>query len=106
MESQLQNDLHMKNVFCVAVLWLEDGGIFPVHRFVLCGCTEYFMTIFTTALHCTESTDILLKGVTSETMRVIIEYTYMGSVDINQENVRAFVLATVVCNFFPYCDYA
>jgi kelch-like protein 10 len=106
MENKLHNDLRMKNLFCDAVLWLEDGGIFPVHRFVLCGCIEYFVTLFTTPLHCTEITDILLQGVTSETMSFILQYACMGSVDINQEIVRAFVLATVVCYLFPFCGYA
>jgi hypothetical protein len=51
------------------------------------------MTLFTTPLHCTERTDILLQGVTSETMSLILEYAYMGSVDINQENVRTLFVS-------------
>jgi hypothetical protein len=74
MENQLHNDLRMKGIFCVAVFYLEGGGIFPVHRYVLCGRIEYLMTIFTTALHCTESTNILLQGVTSEHMSLILGY--------------------------------
>jgi kelch-like protein 10 len=72
---------------------LEDGGIFPVHMLILCGCSDYFMTLFTTPLHCTERTNILLQGVTSETMSLILEYAYMGSVGINQENVRTLFVS-------------
>jgi kelch-like protein 10 len=87
------NDLRTKNLFCDAVLRLEDGGIFPVHRLILSVCSEYFMTLFTTPLHYTERTDILLPGVTSETMSLILEYAYMRSVDINQENVSTLFVS-------------
>jgi kelch-like protein 10 len=66
---------------------LEDGGIFPVHRVILSAYSAYFRTLFTTTLHYNERTDVLLPGVTSETMSSILEYAYMRSVDINQENV-------------------
>jgi kelch-like protein 10 len=51
------------------------------------------MTIFTTPLHCTEKTDVNLLGVTSETMRLLLDYAYMRCVDINQENVRTFLVS-------------
>jgi hypothetical protein len=86
-EFELLNELRMKNLLCDTVLRLEDGGIFPVDRLILSVRSEYFKILFTTPLHCTKRTDVLLPGVTSETMSLILEYVYMRSVDINQENV-------------------
>jgi kelch-like protein 10 len=51
------------------------------------------MTLFTTPLHCTERTDVILPGVTSETMSLILEYVYMRSVDISQENVCTLLVS-------------
>jgi kelch-like protein 10 len=51
------------------------------------------MALFTTPLHCIERTDVLLPGVTSETMSLILEYAYMRSVDINQENVCTLLVS-------------
>jgi kelch-like protein 10 len=81
------NDLREKNLLCDAVLRLEDGGTFPVHRVILSTCSAYFKTIFTTTLHSKEERDILLHGVSSETIRLILGYIYERKVDINEENV-------------------
>jgi hypothetical protein len=90
---ELVNDLRTKNVLCDAALQLEDGGIFPVHRLILSLHSDYFMTLFTTPLHCTQTTDVTLSGVTSDTMNLILEYIYMRSVDINLENVFTLLVS-------------
>lgn len=35
-------DLRQNNVLCDAVLRLEDGGVFPIHRAILSACSNYF----------------------------------------------------------------
>jgi len=35
-------DLRQNNLLCDAVLRLEDGGVFPVHRAILSACSTYF----------------------------------------------------------------
>jgi kelch-like protein 10 len=83
---------------CDAVLRLEDGGSFPVHRVILSANSLYFITFFTTTIYSKEKTDVLLAGVTSETMSLILEYVYVRSVDINQENVwQLLVSAEYLC---------
>ncbi|PNF37608.1 Kelch-like protein 10 [Cryptotermes secundus] len=79
--------LRNKNLLCDAVLRLEDGGGFPVHRVILSTCSAYFKTLFTTTLNSKEKTDVLLPGVTSKTMTFILDHCYMRKVDINEENV-------------------
>jgi hypothetical protein len=35
-------ELRHKKLLCDAVLWLEDGGSFSVHRVILSSCSVYF----------------------------------------------------------------
>ncbi|CAG2054071.1 unnamed protein product [Timema podura] len=39
---QALNDLRRNNQLCDALLRLEDGGTFPVHRAILSSCSTYF----------------------------------------------------------------
>jgi kelch-like protein 10 len=103
------NNLRKKKLLCDAVLRLEDGGDFPVHRVILSTCSPYFRTLFTTTLHSKEKTDILLGGLNSKTMNLILDYCYTRKVDINQENVLE-LLASADYLFLPEllelcCDF-
>ncbi|XP_047370255.1 kelch-like protein 10 isoform X3 [Vespa velutina] len=80
-------DFRQNNLLCDAVLRLEDGGVFPIHRAILSACSTYFRALFTTTLHSREKTDILLPGVTSEMMNLLLEYAYLRSLDVNRDNV-------------------
>ncbi|XP_021926519.1 kelch-like protein 10 [Zootermopsis nevadensis] len=87
------NELKEKNVLSDAVLRLEDGGSFPVHRMILSMCSEYFRKFFTTKLHTSEQTDILLHGVSSDVMTQILGYVYFRKMDIHSDNVRQVLVA-------------
>jgi hypothetical protein len=67
---EIFDDLRMSNLFCDAVLWLEDVGIFPVHRLILSACSAYFIALSTTPLHCIKRTDVLLPTVTVREFQV------------------------------------
>ncbi|XP_021929990.1 kelch-like protein 10 isoform X5 [Zootermopsis nevadensis] len=88
------NELREENVLCDAVLRLEDGGVFPVHRVILSTCSAYFRNLFTTTLHAHEQTDVLLHGVSSDIMAQILDYVYTRKVDINCGNVRQLLVAS------------
>ncbi|CAL1684216.1 unnamed protein product [Lasius platythorax] len=89
-------DFRQNNLLCDAVLRLEDGGVFPIHRAILSACSTYFRTLFTTTLHSREKTDVLLPGVTSPMMNLLLEYAYLRSIDVNRENV---------CELLTTADY-
>ncbi|KDR08728.1 Kelch-like protein 21 [Zootermopsis nevadensis] len=82
------NKLREKNLLCDAVLRSEDGGVFRVHRVILSMRSEYFRTLFTTTLHTSEETDILLHGVSSDMITLILDYVYFREVDIRSDNAR------------------
>ncbi|PNF24644.1 Kelch-like protein 10 [Cryptotermes secundus] len=83
----------LRNFLCDAVIRLEDGGIFAVHRVVLSAHSAYFRTLFTTQLRIQENTDVYLPGVTSETMNLILDYTYTKNVNITHENVFQLLMS-------------
>ncbi|KDR16331.1 kelch-like protein 10 [Zootermopsis nevadensis] len=90
--------LREKNLLCDAVLRLEDGGVFPVRRLILSTFSAYFRALFTTTLHTSEKTDILLHGVSSDMMAHILNYVYSRKMDIHSENVRQLlVTADYLC---------
>ncbi|XP_018341262.1 PREDICTED: kelch-like protein 10 isoform X3 [Trachymyrmex septentrionalis] len=89
-------DFRQNNLLCDAILRLEDGGVFPIHRAILSACSTYFRTLFTTTLHSREKTDVLLPGVTSPIMNLLLEYAYLRSIDVNRENV---------CELLTTADY-
>ncbi|KDR17435.1 Kelch-like protein 10 [Zootermopsis nevadensis] len=86
--------LREKKTLCDAVLKLEDGRDFPVHRVILSMCSEYFRNLFGTTLHADEQTDVLLHGVSSDIMDQILGYIYTKKVDINHENVCQLLLTS------------
>ncbi|KDR08179.1 Kelch-like protein 10 [Zootermopsis nevadensis] len=47
-----------------------------------------FRTLFTTSLHTSEETDILLHRVSSDMMTQILDYVYFRWVDIRSDNAR------------------
>ncbi|XP_021940651.1 kelch-like protein 10, partial [Zootermopsis nevadensis] len=92
------NDLRDKNLFCDAVLRLEDGGVFRVHRVILSMRSTYFRKLFSTTLHTSEETDILLHGISSDVMTPILDYVYFREVDIHSDNAcQLLVTAEYFC---------
>ncbi|CAI6357656.1 unnamed protein product [Macrosiphum euphorbiae] len=78
------NELRLNVKLCDASLILDSGEIFPIHRSVLSGSSDYFRILFTTTLHEGEYTKIHLKSIEDTTMD---QYIYMRQIDINYENV-------------------
>ncbi|EEB15077.1 conserved hypothetical protein [Pediculus humanus corporis] len=92
------NDLRQKNLLCDATIRLEDGGVFHVHRAILSSCSTYFRALFTTTLHHKDKTDVLLPGVTSDTMSRLIDYAYLRTIELTPTNVYTLlVTADYLC---------
>ncbi|XP_044586739.1 kelch-like protein 10 [Cotesia glomerata] len=93
-------DLRRNNLFCDAIIRLEDGGVFPIHRAILSACSTYFRTLFTTSLYTEEKTDVLVPGVQSDMMNHLLEYAYLRSLDVNHKNVcQLLITANYLCIF-------
>ncbi|XP_033324832.1 kelch-like protein 10 isoform X1 [Megalopta genalis] len=97
-------DFRQNNLLCDAVLRLEDGGVFPIHRAILSACSPYFRTLFTTTLHSREKTDVLLPGVSSNMMNLLLEYAYLRSINVNKENVCQLLVTADYLNILGVLD--
>ena len=47
-----------------------------------------YRALFTTSLHENERTDILIRDVSAEAMRLVIEYAYTRSTQVDADNVE------------------
>lgn len=82
--------LYKEELFCDAVLRTEDGGRFPVHRIALCGDSDYFRALFTTNLH-QRKRDILIQGISSEMLKLLLEFMYSRKIIIGEDNVTSIL---------------
>lgn len=82
------NELRQQNLLCDAIIRLEDGSAFSIHRALMSACSPYFRALFTTSLHENERTDILIRDVSSEAMRLVIEYAYTRNTQVDADNVE------------------
>ncbi|XP_017760257.1 PREDICTED: kelch-like protein 10 [Eufriesea mexicana] len=98
-------DFRQNNLLCDAVLRLEDGGVFPIHRAILSACSPYFRTLFTTTLHSREKTDVLFPGVSSNMMNLLLEYAYLRSINVNNENVCQLLVTADYLNILGVLDF-
>ncbi|XP_043194053.1 kelch-like protein 10 [Amphibalanus amphitrite] len=82
------NELRQQKLLCDAIIRLEDGSAFSIHRALMSACSPYFRALFTTSLHENERTDILIRDVSFEAMRLVIEYAYTRNTLVDADNVE------------------
>ncbi|CAA9994617.1 unnamed protein product, partial [Nesidiocoris tenuis] len=90
---QTLSELREMNKLCDAVIRLEDGSEFPVHRAILSACSPYFRALFTTSLHLKDQTDVTIPGLQTPEVNALLKYAYLRKIDVNFDNVSR-LLAT------------
>ncbi|CAL4087064.1 unnamed protein product, partial [Meganyctiphanes norvegica] len=77
-----------KSKYTDATLAVE-GKFYPVHKLVMSTCSEYFCNIFerTTC----KSPVIVLKDVRSHDLEALLDYMYLGEVNVNQNDLASLV---------------
>ncbi|XP_076009803.1 kelch-like protein 10 [Genypterus blacodes] len=93
--SSVFNELRLQQELCDAVIRVQNKD-FHVHRIILSGYSEYFRSLFTRWSHPADRV-YQIDQVSPAIMRVIIEFAYMGSEEVNQQNVEELYIA---CDFF------
>jgi kelch-like protein 10 len=88
--------MYQNGEFCDATLRTDDGGIFSVHRIVLVGDSEYFRALFTTTLHVEQLSDVKISNISTETLRMMLDYMYSRTITISDSNV---------CKILESADY-
>uniref|UniRef100_A0A8C9VRD3 Kelch like family member 10 n=1 Tax=Scleropages formosus TaxID=113540 RepID=A0A8C9VRD3_SCLFO len=86
------NELLLEGKLCDAIIKVNDVE-FNVHRIILCGCSFYFCALFSSGWSDTKKQVYNIPGVSSEIMRLIIEYAYTCSVPVTEDNVECLLVA-------------
>ncbi|XP_036395724.1 kelch-like protein 10 [Megalops cyprinoides] len=92
MSFKVFNELRLEGKLCDVVIKV-DGIAFNAHKNILCGCSPYFRTLFTSDWNSTEKRVFNIPGVSPEMMKLIIEYAYTGSLRVTVENVEHLMVA-------------
>ena len=67
----------------------EDGTRFAAHRLILAACSSFFKQIFIT--NDNSPAWIYLKGVESLMLRFMLEYVYVGEVEVPEQSLAKFL---------------
>lgn len=101
------NSLRKCNQLCDAILCVEDHD-FPVHRVILAACSDYFKAMFTSGMSesANDQKKIEIKGLSSETMEILLDFIYTETVKVSVENVQALLPAACLLQLNgKYCKY-
>ncbi|GBN49399.1 Kelch-like protein 10 [Araneus ventricosus] len=74
------------------VLRTKDGGKFQINRNLLARQCPFFKALF--GGNFGDGTDVLLRGIDSETLESILVYLYTGTIQLNEENATDILVAS------------
>ncbi|ELT96549.1 hypothetical protein CAPTEDRAFT_106678, partial [Capitella teleta] len=80
------------NTFCDITLVVDDVS-FPCHKVILSAASTYFSAMFQSGMKEANADKVQLKFCEAETMKVLLEYFYTGSIAINEDNCQALIEA-------------
>ena len=72
---------------------LCQGRFYPVHRFVLSTCSEYFEEMFNQCKRLNKHPFIIVKDVHPDQMEALLNYMYKGEVNVPQETLPELIKA-------------
>ncbi|XP_042372263.1 kelch-like protein 10, partial [Plectropomus leopardus] len=80
------NELRLEDKLCDAVIRVE-GVDFKIHKVILCSCSSFFRDLLHDETSTSEQQVYHLSKVSSNTVSLIINYAYSGSIEVTEENV-------------------
>uniref|UniRef100_UPI00358DFD50 kelch-like protein 10 isoform X1 n=1 Tax=Myxine glutinosa TaxID=7769 RepID=UPI00358DFD50 len=86
------NEQRLEGFLCDAILEV-DGVTFNVHKNVMCTFSGYFRTLFAKKYYGEQQREFVIRGLTSDIMHFLIQFAYMRSVHITEENVEGLFAA-------------
>ncbi|XP_076840758.1 kelch-like protein 10 [Brachyhypopomus gauderio] len=99
------NNLRLEGKLCDVILKFNDVEIMA-HKNVLCVCSDYFRTLFTSDWSPPEKRVYNIPGVSPHMMQLIVDYAYTLSVPINEDNMEELLAAAdqfLVSGFVRAC---
>uniref|UniRef100_A0A1B0AKX5 BTB domain-containing protein n=1 Tax=Glossina palpalis gambiensis TaxID=67801 RepID=A0A1B0AKX5_9MUSC len=98
------NEMRKQNVLCDVTLLVNNMEI-PGHKAVLASYSPYFCAMFTES----QQDRIILQGVDPHALKLLIEYLYTSTLEINKENVVDLLTAANLLQLTDVrdacCDY-
>lgn len=95
-------DLFKRNVYSDVTLVTEDEKILKAHRFILEGNSPVFKTIFGQTN--VDNQTVFLRGVSHDIMSRILQFCYMGYVEIHHEKIWDFFAVAVDLKVNKLCE--
>lgn len=101
------SELRQKDIFCDAVIRVDDGTEFSVHRVVLSTCSDYFLALFRNENNSANRSRPVKKprkaqpptedsykivGIRSPAMELVLDYIYDAKCGINTQNMVELLL--------------
>ncbi|XP_047016427.1 kelch-like protein 10 [Ictalurus punctatus] len=86
--NELRLEKHLSDVVIIV-----DSAEFHVHKIILCGCSPYFMALFTHGWYPPDKLRYSIPNVSAEIMELIVEYAYIRCVNITEKNVYKLLIA-------------
>uniref|UniRef100_UPI00358F8622 kelch-like protein 10 n=1 Tax=Myxine glutinosa TaxID=7769 RepID=UPI00358F8622 len=86
------NEQRLEGFLCDAILKV-DGVTYNVHKDVMCTFSGYFRTLFAKTNYGEQQREFVIRGLTSDIMHFLIQFAYMRSVHITEENVEGLFAA-------------
>ena len=93
------DDFRQEGTFCDVILSTEDGHEFQAHRLVLASSSAYFRAMFLTDMKESQQKRITIRGVSSNSLRALIEYTYSSKIRVCVDNVENILSAASMLQF-------
>ncbi|XP_061581991.1 kelch-like protein 10 [Cololabis saira] len=91
-DNSVYNELRLTGEHCDAVIKVEDVE-FQVHKVVLCNCTPYFRALFSSHWSNRDKKIFNIPNVSPDTMQLILDHAYTGSVSVTEDNVLDLLIA-------------
>ncbi|XP_019750996.1 kelch-like protein 6 isoform X2 [Hippocampus comes] len=76
------------NLELIDVVVCVQGHEFPCHRAILAAASQYFRAMFCSGLRESHEAKVEMKGLGSETMQTLLQYTYTSQAILTQSNVH------------------
>ena len=89
---RVMNELRVREELCDISINV-DGRHFHAHRVVLAGCSPYLRAMFTNGMLESEKSVVTIRGIDQETMLVLLDFMYTGTVCVSTDNVQALLQA-------------
>ncbi|XP_061591417.1 kelch-like protein 10 [Cololabis saira] len=86
------NELRLTGELCDAVVKVQDVE-FQVHKVVLCNCSPYFRALFSSRWSNPDKKIFNIPNVSPDTMQLLLEHAYTGSVSVTEDNVLDLLIA-------------